>query len=697
MRFPIILQRDASDCGPAVLAMMAAWHGKRISIARFRELAGTDRHGTTLAGLIRAAQDVGFEARAVRVTRHAFQDVPAPVIAHWRENNRSHFVVVSGTFGNRVDVADPAIGRRRLMNDEFHRHWTGVLLILKETPNLRDAVTTPASLTRLISLVLPHRRLFLDILLAAVLMTVLGLASSFFIQALVDFVFVLGRKPTLNWLGLGMLIVLLARSAFHALRSILLTHLSQRIDAETVLGYHRHLLGLPLFFFSARRTGEILSRINDAVKIRVAISTTTLSLIVDTVLLGAAATIMLTMNWRVTLAPIALALAAIAAAWPFHKTLRRHQRAVMEKAADLEALLVEVIGGIQTLKAARAEPSARVRIESQFAGMLESSFEGQMLASFNATLTTAACGVASLGLLWLGARTVLSGAMTVGTLMALNTMLGMFLSPIERLSAAHHTIQDALVAAERLNEVLDLRPELDRQRASALDRNIDGMIEFCKITFQYGSRAPIVRDFSLRIEAGECVAIMGESGSGKTTIVNLLGRFHEPSSGRIEIDGIDIRDFTIECLRREIVFVPQDIVLFAGSIADNIRLGRPNSTPAEIHEAARRARVTEIASRLPSGFDSPVGERGLSLSGGERQRIALARAILQDPAVMVLDEPTSHLDADSELAVQSLLDSRRGKRTTIVISHRPLQCDRTVRIGPEAVLRIGNANPFLVV
>jgi ATP-binding cassette, subfamily C, bacteriocin exporter len=690
MRFPIILQHDASDCGPAVLAMMAAWHGKRISIARFRELAGTDRHGTTLAGLIRAAQSVGFEARAVRATRQAFPDMTLPVIAHWQENNRNHFVIVRAATRKSIVLADPSAGRRRVTNEAFHKHWSGVLLILKETPNLRVAVTTPASLTRLCSLVLPHRRLFLDALLAAVLMTILGLASSFFIQALVDFVFVLGRKPALNWLGLGMLIVVLARSAFLVLRSILLTHLSQRIDADTVLGYHRHLLGLPLFFFSTRRTGEILSRINDAVKIRVAVSTTTLSVIVDAVLLTATAAIMLAMNWRVTFGPIALALAVAGASWLFSKTLRRHQRAVMEKSAELEALLVEVIGGIQSLKAARAETSARVRIESRFAEMLDSSFHAQMLTALNTTFTASACGLASLGLLWLGAQTVLSGAMTVGALMALNTMLGVLLGPIERLSNAQHTIQDGLVAAERLGEVWDLHPELDFERASAVDQKIGGTIEFDNITFQYGSRAPVLRNFSLRIEEGECVAIMGESGSGKTTLTNLLGRFHEPISGRIEIDGTDIRTYTFECLRREIAFMPQDIVLFTGSIADNIRLGRPNATPAEIQAVARQARVDAIVSRLPLGLDSPVGERGLSLSGGERQRIALARAILQDPAILVLDEPASHLDAESEAAVQSLLDRRRGKRTTIVISHRPLQCDRIVRIGPESEWRTQN-------
>ena len=182
----------------------------------------------------------------------------------------------------------------------------------------------------------------------------------------------------------------------------------------------------------------------------------------------------------------------------------------------------------------------------------------------------------------------------------------------------------------------------------------------------------------MRIGAGECVGIIGESGCGKTTIVNLLARFYEPSSGRILIDGIDVQNYTFECLRREIAFVPQDVVLLDGTIADNIRFGKPTATPAEIRAAARAARVDEFADRLPDGYDTIVGERGSSLSGGERQRIAIARALLLNPSILVLDEPTSHLDTQAELAVQSVIDQRRGLRTTIVISHRPLNVGRLI-------------------
>ncbi len=683
MRYPAIHQHDASDCGPAVLATVAAYYKKRVSIARIREAAGTDRRGTNLAGLSSAAERLGFEARAVRASREAIEQIPLPAVAHWREANRNHFVVLYEASPKRVTIGDPASGLRHLTPEEFHKNWTGVLLLLTPTPRLGDLARSKSPLDRLFCLLLPHYRLFLGALTAAVLITILSLTSSFFIQALVDVVFVLGRTPPLNWLGLGMLVVTLARAGFLELRSYLLAHLSQRIDAETVLNYHRHLLGLPLTFFYSRRTGEILSRLNDAIKIRVAIGATTLSVIVDSFLVVTTAAIMTWLDWRLTLRSLLLVPALAGTLWLLNKPMKRHQREAMERAAELEAQIVETIGSIQTIKAFRAEPRIQLRAEARFTEMQEASFRSQQLALHSTTLSSLMVGLATLSLLWFGGHSVLAGGLSVGQLMAFYTMLAMILVPIERLANANQSIQDAIIAAGRLGEILELNPELSKQRANALDQPVKGSLEFQNVTFRYGSRPPVFENFSLQIGPGECVAIVGESGCGKTTLVNLLARFLEPASGRILIDGVDVQDYTFECLRREIVFVPQEIVLLNGTIADNIRLGRPNATSAEIRAAAQLACVSEFVSRLPYSYDTLVGERGLALSGGERQRIAIARAILLNPSILVLDEPTSHLDSQSELAVQALIDRRRGSRTTIVISHRPLNAGRLIDLDEK--------------
>jgi ABC-type multidrug transport system fused ATPase/permease subunit len=222
---------------------------------------------------------------------------------------------------------------------------------------------------------------------------------------------------------------------------------------------------------------------------------------------------------------------------------------------------------------------------------------------------------------------------------------------------------------------------MKRQHPNAVDRPVAGSIQFLNVTFQYGSRPPIFHNLNLKVWSGDCLGIIGESGSGKTTLVHLIGRFLEPTAGQILIDGTDITDYSFECLRREIAFVPQDIVLLNGTIADNIRLGRPDATSSQIRAAAKAANLAEFVERFPEGYNTMVGERGRTLSGGQRQRVAIARAVLSNPSILVLDEPTSHLDSQSEAAVQSLIDQRRGNRTTIVVSHRPVNVARVVDLN----------------
>jgi ABC-type bacteriocin/lantibiotic exporter with double-glycine peptidase domain len=370
--------------------------------------------------------------------------------------------------------------------------------------------------------------------------------------------------------------------------------------------------------------------------------------------------------------------------WLLNRPMKQHQLGAMQKGAEVEGQIVETIGAIRAIKAFRAESLIQLRTESRFAEMLEASFQSQLLAGHSATISFLTVGLSTLGLLWFGGHQVLAGALTVGQLMAFHTMFGTMIGPIERLATGYQSIQAAMLADDRLGEVLDLDTETDRQHANAFDRPISGSVEFQNVAFRYGSRAPIFEDLNLRIGSGECVGIIGESGCGKTTIVNLLARFYEPSSGRILIDGIDVQ----ECLRRQIAFVPQDVVLLNGTIADNIRFGKPTATPAEIRIAARAARVEEFADRLPDGYNTIVGEHGSSLSGGERQRIAIARALLLDPSILVLDEPISHLDTHAELAVQSVIDQRRGLRTTIVISQRPLNLGRLIDLREKQLCSV---------
>jgi ATP-binding cassette subfamily B protein len=395
--------------------------------------------------------------------------------------------------------------------------------------------------------------------------------------------------------------------------------------------------------------------------------------VVDAILVVTTASIMMLLDWPLALRALWFIPAFAWGVWLLNKPMKRHQRAAMEKGARLEAEIVETIGAIREIKTFRAGSRMQMKMDARFGQMQDDIFQAQRWAGHATTLSSVMAGLSAAAMFWFGGTEVVAGRTTIGQLMAFYTMLGTILAPIERLANANHFIQDGIVAAERLSDVLELEPESAKQRESAIDRPIDGRIEFENVGFQYGSRLPVFEAVNLRIEPGECIGIVGESGSGKTTLVSLIARLFDPASGRVTIDGIDVHDYTFDCLRREIAYVPQETVLLNANIVDNIRLGRPDASIESIREAAEEAGVHKFVSRLPDGYDTRVGERGLALSAGQRQRIALARAILVNPSILVLDEP-------AEGAVERIIDQRRGLKTTIVISQRPMNVDRVVEL-----------------
>lgn len=657
--------------------MIARFHGKRIPTTRFRELAFTDRSGTTLAGLIRAAERCGFRTRAVRATADVLPRMPLPLVAHWSESHRKHFVVVWEIRNGTYHVGDPAVGTRQVRETEFVERWTGVVLILEPTSRLKEIAGSPAAFTRIYRLLAPHRPLFTDALVAAALMTILSLTTSFFIQALVDHVLVVGRSSTLHWFGLGMLLALVSRVTFSSLRAFLLTHLSVRIDSDTVMSYYGHLLGLPLRFFERRSTGELLSRIHDAFRVRTMISATTISIAVDLVLLVSASAVTFWFSpasglWILPILLIPLAMAVV------RKPIRKAQAEALVRISEFESSFVEAVSSMTTVKSFRLESLLHVKGGSRFHQALDASVRAQHCAQGSNIAASLILGCSSIGLLWQGSREVLDGSLSLGQLLALNSLFGMLSGPVERLAGAHPAVQEALISVERLGEVLDVATEDTEQRGLGIDRPIRGSIEARALTVRHGSAPAVLVDLNFRVEFGESVLFTGPSGCGKTSLMRLLARLIDPGSGEVLVDALDIRDYSLDCVRRQIVSVPQETVLFDGSIADNIRMGRWSATPEEIHDAACRAHVDAFVRRLPKGYDTPVGERGVLLSGGQRQRIAIARAILSASPVLLLDEPTSHLDAESEDAVQALIASRDGCATTLVVSHRPLCTARTI-------------------
>jgi ATP-binding cassette subfamily B protein len=672
-RYALVRQHDESDCGAAALAAIALHHRAPIGLQQMRELAGTDRVGTNLLGLLKAAEKLGFSAKGVKGTYDALPGVPLPAIAHVvADQGQGHFVVLHRVTRKGVVVADPARGIEKLSREQFSKKWSGFLLLIAPEQKLavKPGTMPQGPWVRFLRLLTGHTSVLVEAFFCAILMTVLGLAMSYFIQHLVDSVLVRHEDRLLNALGIGMVLVIVGRVLFGLMREYLLAHVSRKIDLALMSGYSRHLLGLPLRFFEMRRVGELLSRVNDAGKVREAISTTTTTAVVD-------ATLVILMSVALWMYDLPLAVVASAfvpllllGVMMHHPAVKRRSREAMERYAQLSAHLVEDISGVETVKAFGAERLRMEEGETRMVGFVQSVFALQKLGMSMGTLGLLVTALAGLVVLWYGGHRVMAGYLSIGQLMFFYSLLGNLLDPLQRLASVNLKLQDALVAVNRLYEVLEIEAEpLDDDNKAKFNGLTRGL-ELQDVSFRYGYRANVLDRIKLHIPAGKTVAIVGESGSGKSTLLKLLMSYYAPTEGRILLDGRNMQDFELTSLRERIGLVSQDAFIFNGTLRDNIALGRPDATLDEVMAAAQAAGLSEFVASLPERYATLIGERGANMSGGQRQRLAIARALLRQPDILIFDEATSHLDTATERAIQENLHTALAGKTVVLVAHR---------------------------
>jgi ATP-binding cassette subfamily B protein len=654
--------------------MVALHYRIPVPLQQLRDLAGTDRSGTSLLGLLRAAEKLGLPGKGVKGPYEALSQLPLPTIAHLKAmNGLGHFVVLYKVKKSVLVVGDPAVGVHKLSRDEFCQRWTGNLLVLIPDPNAAGtgSASPPVGPWRRFLRLLPgHSPVLAEAFCCALLLTLLGVSTSYFIQHLVDSVLVRNDERLLNALGLGMVLIVLFRTLFGMLRQYLLAHVGCKVDLALIAGYTRHILSLPLPFFEMRRVGEILSRVNDAGKVREAISGATTTAVVD----GALVVFLLAVLWLYDV-PLALVATAfipllVASVVIHHPSSRRRSREAMEHAAHFSAHQVENVSGVETVKAFGVEQDRAEEGEARLVRLVQSLFALQKLGISTGAAGTCVTALAGITILWYGGYRTMDGALTIGQLMFFYSLMVSLLDPLERLASVNLKIQDALVAVDRLYQIMDLEREPLREDRKLSFTGVRQVIELRQVSFQYGSRAPVLEELNLRIPAGQTVAVIGESGSGKSTLLKLLMGFYAPTEGSILIDGVDLRDFALDSLRSQLGLVAQDPFIFTGTLRDNIALGRPEATLAEVIEAARAAGLEEFIATLPERYETIIGERGANLSGGQRQRLAIARALLRRPQVLIFDEATSHLDTATERAIQDNLKTALAGKTVLLVAHR---------------------------
>lgn len=665
-------QRDLTDCGPACIASVAAWHGTYIPVARIRQIAGTDKQGTSALGLVRAFEAIGMTAKGVRCKAESLHHIPFPAIAHMVLSNKlHHYVVIYGVSERKVKIMDPATGRiEKWERKKFEQQWSGILIISAPGGTFQPTGKEITNRKRFLYLMKPHRRIFVQAIIGAMLYTLLGFSTSVYIQKLTDYIIVFQLKQALHIAGIIMLLLIVFQLVLSAVKNTMILRTGQLIDARLILGYYKHLLRLPQQFFDSMRVGEIISRINDAAKIRQFLSDTFINIILNVLILLFSCIILFLFHWKLALL-VTMILPAYGVIYAITNSINRKQeRIIMEKSAELESQLVESINNIRTVKQLNLEAVMSDKMEWRFIDLLKAGYKSGTNAIFSGTSSDFVSKIFTLLILWSGAVLIFRNELTIGQMLSFYTILGYMSGPASGLIGINRIYQNANIAADRLFEVMELEKPGNSGKIET-DSLIGKQIIFRNVFFSYGTRGDLFENLHLTIEPGKITAIVGESGSGKSSLAQLINGLYGINRGSISIGNHLLSQYSQESLSRCIAVVPQQTELFSGSILENIAPNELHPDLKTVIEICSKVGLNSLLTQLPQGINTPVGEKGFSLSGGERQKISLARALFRQPSIIILDEATSSLDTDSEEKVMRLIAEERDKgKTVVVITHR---------------------------
>ncbi|GHO48362.1 peptidase domain-containing ABC transporter [Ktedonospora formicarum] len=666
-RVPEIIQVSDVECGAACLAMILAYYGRKTSVSEIRENSGVCRDGLSAWSIVQAARGYGLKVRAISSPGIDFRFVSLPAIVHWQFN---HFLVVERWSPSFVDVVDPATGRKRLTAQEFNKGFTGIIIMLEPGVQFDPHTTAPVISLRkyLVQYVKRSPLVFLQIIGASFLLQAFGLVIPLLTKVIVDRIVPYRMVNIISLLGIGLLVVLLSQLVTTLIRSSLLVYLQARIDASIMSSFFEHLLTLPLRFFQQRSSGDILTRVASNNVIRDLISNQLISTIIDGGIVITYLFILFSQSFLFSIMAISIGLLQICLLLGTYGPIRRLTSRELETIGISQGYVAEMLAGMTTLKAAGAEQKAFQRWYNLFFNQLNTSVRLHYLTSFITLSVGILNTLAPLALLWVGAIEVLNGSMQVGTMLALSALTTAFLTPFASLVSSGQLLQTVRSHLERLSDVIEAHPEQDVKKVKHPPR-LTGQITLKHVSFRYNSTdAAVLQNINLQIEPGQKIAIVGRTGSGKSTLGKLLLGLCLPTEGEILYDGISLRSLNYQAVRMQFGAVMQDAHIFSGTIWQNITFNHPDIGLEQVIKAAQMAALHDDIMQMPMGYETAVAEGGGALSGGQRQRLAIACALAHEPVVLLLDEATSSLDVVTErIIAQNLRDLQCAQ---IIIAHR---------------------------
>ena len=702
IRFKCILQNDETDCGPACLAVIFRKYGLKVSIAKIRDIAGTDRQGTSAYGLVKVIEHFGFQQKVVETDKESLTSkLPIPAIAHVViDDSLLHYVVITKVKGDTVVVSDPAKGIVKYKKEDFLKIWTNILILIAPTNKSQKGNKKQSTLLSFFCLLISQKWLLLRIFILSMILTSIGIITSFYYQVLMDNIVPSSSLEMLNYVSVITLCLFFVQIGLNFLRGFLIVKLEQNIDIPIMLGYYNHALILPMKFYSMRDTGEIISRFSDASSIRDIVSEASLTIMMDTIMAVVGAVVLFNSNRLLFLISVVMLFLYGIIVFVYNKPIKKNNRKIMEMNSKVTSQFIETVNGIEIIKAFNQEDNEKEKTDKLYRKFLKRVFNGGVLSLSQQTVTMFVAVVGELVILWIGATYVIKGELTIGELITFNALLGYFIEPIKNLINLQPQIQTAVVAADRLGEILDISPEYENNdMCTAYDSEIkfDNLI-ISNLNFRYGTRDLVLKDINLEINHGEKIAFVGESGSGKTTLAKLLVRLYEQEKGNIKLDSVDIRDFPISQIRNNFSYISQNAFLFSGTIKENLLFGNSDASDNDILRVCKICELEEYINSLPLKYNTRIEENGKNLSGGQKQRLAIARALLKNPKILIMDEATSNLDYITEKTIENTINKFSKNMTTIIIAHRLStikDCDKIFVFKDGQIVETGNHRDLL--
>ena len=679
--YPFIQQQSSSDCGAASLAMISQFWGKRFSLNTLRSIARINCMGAELSDLANAAQSIGYQSVAVRGAVSELESHKLPWIAHYQGN---HYIVVWLIKSKSVLISDPAINKRWLSRSEFEANFTGYALLLSPTERFYEHKSEAISLTlsHLLQSFRDYRLVLAKIVIISILLPLLGIVPAIVAQTVIDAILTVkdfdSNFDSINIFALGFLVFGLGRIALTSIRRCLLDYLSNRLDLTLIGNSISHTLNLPLSFFASRRVGDILSQIQENPKIPRFLTRQAITTILDGLMTVIYFGLMAYYSWELTSVVVGLILLMMGLSTVTNLFLNNLQREYSFNFANQNSAILEIITGIVTIRTNAAENALRSRWEERFTQTMEIRQQGQKITNSLQFATSLINHLGNTTVLWYGTHMVINAQISIGEFIAFNMLIGNTINPMLALVKLWDEFLEVLVSVERLDDILATPSIENPQNPLTILPSIRGEVHFENVSFGNHQEQPgnIIQNISFHVKPGQTIAIVGADDSGKSTLVKLLTGLYHPDSGRILIDGHDIQKMCPDSLRSQLGVVPQEIFLFSGTIRENITLYNREFSLEQVKNAAKSAGAQAFIEELPLGYNTIIGEAGIKLNELQQRKIAVARALIKNPRILIMDEVSSSVDSQGEYQFQpnlaafdaAFINTSSTFRTTFIVT-----------------------------